>query len=164
MRAASDERLHARDLLGRASDDRGWVQVLGLKWILAIHFARRTRFGRRPVESDPALATRALEHDHDHPRPGRREAAPAYLAAIGRQRAARLRVPQGQSGAAALHRASGLQDYAANGVTRLVMDDVRAIDGPAERAVARVDRGAEAAFPMNALSPHPVGSRPQTRS
>src|ERR1044071_4965908 len=133
------------------------MQVLRRKRILAIHLARGPRLGGQPVERDAALATRALEHDDDHRRPGRREAAPAYGAAIGRQRATRLRVPQRQTGGATLHRAGGLHDHAADGVARLVVHDVGAIDGPAERAVARVDRGAEAAVTdERALAP-PAG-------
>src|ERR1051325_9891215 len=46
---------------------------------------------------------------------------------------------------ATLHRAGGLHDHATDRVARLIVHDIGAIDGPAERAVARVDRGAEAA-------------------
>src|SRR5947199_6425478 len=120
------------------------MQVLRRKWILAIHLARRTRFGGRPVERDPALARRTLEHDHDHGWSRRREAAPAYLPPIGSHRAARLGVPQDQTCAAALHRSGRLQDHATDRVARLVVHDIGAVDGPAERAVVHVDRGTEA--------------------
>src|SRR5207244_5980752 len=59
--------------------------------------------------------------------------------------AARLGVPQRQPRGAAPHRAGGLQYDPPDGIARLIVDDVGAIDRPAERAVARVDRGAQAA-------------------
>ena len=119
------------------------MQVLGREGILAIHLARRARFGGHPVERDSALTARALEHDHDHGRSRCGEAAPAHLPPIGRYYAARFGVPERQAGVARLDRAGGPQDDAPDRVARPVVHHIGAVDGPAECAVACVDRRAE---------------------
>src|SRR2546423_3273120 len=120
------------------------MQVAGRKGVLAIRFARGTRLGGQPIERDGALTARSLEHDDDHGRARRREAAPPHGSTIRDYGAARLGVPERQPGAAALHRAGGLQDDPADRVARLVVHHVGAVDGPAERAALHVDRGAQA--------------------